>query len=393
MGKGLTPMNYTYYRRYHTPRERRGGFRSFFWLVLGLVFVLLVLRACVSIAQTFFEEKKDEALLTLFAGEAEILEWGQSEYKPVADAQLLLLGDQVRTHEDSELTITFYNGTLIRLDENSELRLNEVSKKEENEEVHVDLLKGRAWVEQPLSDKGEIRLLFKTALLQVQSNRAQYFLENSEIREVVYLAEGNLKVNFMDPSGDNLVIETAVLNPGDMTLLTAERETALLARENIPLVEPVSEDVLNEALNSNSAPGLIEPSDLDYAENSEAESFAVDPGESESTEVGNNTTLETPFTLEIGLLSPASGTTVQKDAIALEGQITIGIAQTVTVTWSGNGTPYTLSAFTPGSSSFRYVADVNYQNFTRGQNTYTIVAYDEQGQPSNTLTVLINAEF
>lgn len=373
-------MNYTYYRRYHTPRERRGGFRSFFWLVFGLVFILLILRACVSIGQTFFEEKKDEALLVLSQGEAEILEWGQSDYKPVADAQLLLLGDQVRTRENSELTITFYNGTLIRLGKNSELLLSDVTESEKSEEVHVDLLQGRAWVEQPLSDKGEIQLLFKTALLQLQSNRAEYFLENSDVREVVYLSEGKLTVNFMDPSSDNLVIETAELSPGEMTLLTAERETALLARENISLVEPVSEEILSEAQN------------VDQSASSMKAPETVGP-EASGVRTVDAELLESGGVLQISLLSPTSGTTVQKDAIAIEGQITNGTAQTVTVTWSGSGVPYTLSAFNPGSSSFRYVADVDYQNFTRGQNTYTIVAYNEEGQSSNTLTVLINAEF
>ena len=102
---------------------------------------------------------------------------------------------------------------------------------------------------------------------------------------------------------------------------------------------------------------------------------------------------ESSPSLSISVTSPSSGSTIQKDAFAIEGQIVSGTASKVTVTWSGNGEPFVLGLFEPGSSSFRYVADTDYLNLAQGSNTYTIVAYDSAGNASNTISLTITAEY
>ncbi len=79
--------------------------------------------------------------------------------------------------------------------------------------------------------------------------------------------------------------------------------------------------------------------------------------------------------------------------MAIEGPIVSGTASRVTVTWSGNGQPYSLGLFEPGSATFRYVADTTYQNFSVGENTYTVVAYDAEGNASNSVSLVIQGEF
>ncbi len=399
-------MNYTYYRRYQPTKRKNTSYKSFFWLVIILVLLVLVLRACISVAASLLEEKKDEATLTLYKGDAEILEWGQSEAEAASDAQLVLEGDEVSTAANSWATLTFYDETKVRMDQNTKVVLYEVNIEEEKEQVVLQLVEGRVWVSHDPELEGALDLQIETAILNIQSVQGEYLVAHQGSQEALFVNQGPVTAEYMDRSGEERTIETIVLSSGEMSLLDETTQTALLARENVTLVEPVREDMFTDSfVRWSKGENVVEetPSDEEDSEDEE------EPEETEETEETDEATTddeeetsaeeETPVEeeattgLKIAVSSPANGATIQKDAIAIEGVISSGTASRVTVTWSGNGTPYTLSGFTAGSSSFRYVADVAYGNYAKGSNTYTIVAYDETGAVSNTVVITLNAEF
>lgn len=395
-------MNYTYYRRYQPSKKRNSSFKSFFWLVITLVALLLVLRACISVAGSMLEEKKDEATLTLYKGDAEILEWGQTDAEEASDAQLILEGDQVTTLADSWATLEFYDGTKVRLDQNTQLVLTEVEIAEESEQVLLELIEGRIWVYHEVENDQPLDIQIKTAVMNIQSVQGQYLVAHQGQQEALFVYEGPVTAEFMERGTEPRVIETVVLKGGEMSLLDEATQTALQAREDVTLVEPVREDMFTDSFVRWSKgeevvedePVVEEDEDEEETEEEPTDEETETP-EEEVIEEEEEPVIEPEATtgLKISIVSPASGSTIQKDAVALEGQITSGTASTVTVTWSGNGVPYTLSSFTAGSGTFRYVADTDYANYALGSNTYTIVAYDENGQVSNTVVIVLNAEF
>lgn len=391
-------MNYTYYRRYQPSKRRNSSFKSFFWLVIILVALLLVLRACISVAGSMLEEKKDEATLTLYKGDAEVLEWGQTEAEGASDAQLILEGDQVSTLADSWATLEFYDGSKVRLDQNTQLVLTEVEIAEESEQVLLELIEGRIWVYHEAEDDQALDIQVKTAVMNIQSVQGQYLVAHQGQQEALFVYEGPVTTEYMERSAEARVIETVVLSSGEMSLLDEATQTALQAREDVTLVEPVREDMFTDSFVRWSKGEEVveeEPVVEEDEEDEEITEEETETPEEETIEEEEEPVVEPEATtgLKISIVSPASGSTIQKDAIALEGQVTSGTASTVTVTWSGNGVPYTLSSFTAGSSTFRYVADTDYANYALGSNTYTIVAYDENGQVSNTVVIVLNAEF
>lgn len=385
-------MNYTYYRRYQAPRRKNSSFRSFFWFVVVLFTVLLLLRACVHVLSSLSESKKDEATLTLYKGSAEVLEWGQSEPENASDAQLVLEGDQVQTHENTWATLSFYNGTRVHLDQNTRLILESVVTDAGSEQANLQLLEGRLWVDHFLED-GELDIHVNTDLMTIQSLQGQYLLSHTEAGEALFVQEGPVTAQYVDRNKENSIIETVVLRGGEMSLLDPEKQAALLARQNITLVEPAADGLFVDAF-IQWCTGIQEelPEEEAPVEDSE-EPVSEDVVPEEVPEEELPIEESQGASLQISLDSPSSGATIQKDAIALEGHISSGRASTVTVTWSGNGQAYTLSGFNPGDSSFRYVADVDYGNYALGDNTYTVVAYDENGQASNVLTIVLHAEF
>ena len=196
----------------------------------------------------------------------------------------------------------------------------------------------------------------------------------------------------MDRGEEELVIESLTVKGGEQSSLNDERERALLARENLTLLEPVSatfwDEIFMQQAESEAA-GPIKIQEPEESPEEESPKVTIEP----TPELSPELTPELEATLSISVTSPNSGATIPKDAFAIEGQVLSGTASKVTVTWSGNGEPFALGLFEPGSASFRYVADVDYLNLAQGSNTYTIVAYDAAGNASNTVTLTIVASF
>ena len=233
-------MSYTYYKRYQ-PKRGRSGFKSFFWLVVFLVIFFLILRACVSVFNSFAEDKKDEAILSLMSGNAEVLEWGQTEARSASDSELVLVGDQISTGEDSMASLSFYNGSVLYLDENTKLKIAEFTGAEPGgDQMELQLVDGRIWVEHQAQDGGELELLVQTDVMNLESIQGSYLVSNQVGNELLAVRSGQVAVDFVDRGEEELVIESLTIKEGEQSSLNDERERALLARENLTLVEPVS---------------------------------------------------------------------------------------------------------------------------------------------------------
>lgn len=403
----LRSMNYTYYRRYRPQTKKRPtSFKSFFWLVLILVVLALLLQACVSLVGSFMAEKKDEATLTVNEGSAEVMEWGQTEAAQASDAQLLLVGDTVQSEADSLVTLRFAGDMEIHLDQSTKLLFQDAEVGEDVTTITVELLSGRVWVSQ-VSEEQNVDLIFKTKTANMETTQGRFLIANQDTKQYAYSFDGTLKVDYVDRSQKDSIIETVRVDKGKKTILTQEAEVALLARESLTLLGEAGDDfvgdrfvmwnlgtvdTISEGTGTDEEPALGEPPIVDEsAETETAETLAEEPVVEVSTDP---VVSETPQpTLCVQVTSPGLSVSIDKSAIAIEGSITCGTASTVTVTWAGNGAPYVLGGFAPGDSSFRYVADASYGNLKAGSNTYTIVATAADGTVSQTVTVTIEANF
>lgn len=422
-------MNYTYYRRYQSPRRpqrKQSGFKSFFYLVVFLVLIVLVLRACISVVANRNEEKRDEAVLSLERGSAEVLLWGQDEWEGVADSQIVLEGDSVRTGEDSYVYLTFHNGSGLRLDENSQMVFSECIKDGDDDFISLSLVDGRAWLEKLPKETGTMEILLETDVMNVSAVSADYLVSNLIDDEYVYVMDGQATIEFVDRGATDTVIETAVLNEGYKATMSDEKQRALLSRDNVTLTEPIEDDefledgfvlwnsglfakdedsedeldeeeeIVDEEDLDEEAEELEVEEEVDDSEDIAGEEEQMDEVESAAQDVEEAEEEDVEIEAEalvIGVSSPSSPITITEDAIAIEGYISSGDASSVYVTWSGNGEAYPLGLYEAGSDNFRYVADVDYLNFAVGENIYTIVAYDEDGNASNIVTVVVTGEF
>ncbi len=403
-------MNYTYYRRYQAPRRSRSHFKGFFWVILGLVAVAIGIQACVGIVNGVAEEKKDEAVLTVQKGGAEVRSFGQEDWQEAGDTQVFLEGDSVRTSDGGWVTLEFYNGMRMRLADETVVTFTEVLQEGEDEVMILDLKEGRVWLDRVHDgyDNGELSLRIRTDVIDMVALNGDSLITQTEKAESVYVFDGEVSVELLDrrDAEDPDVIERFYLKEGTKTEFFKEDKVALLERKDVVLYQEFNLDEFGQSdfLQWNLGDGVLPENDRedDEKEEESSEEEEEKPNEEEeAAETDEEEPLEEEAVLEeeseeslkITIYSPSSGSTIEKDAIAIEGGVLTGEAARVSVTWSGNGQAYDLGFFEPGSESFRYVADAAYGNFVVGQNTYTIVAYDAEGKPSNTVTVVLTGKF
>lgn len=379
-------MSYTYYRRYQKPqRKKRSQFAAFFWLLLILVILVFVLKACVSVVGAFTKERQDDIVLSVEKGSGEVLSFGQSEWETASDLGVILEGDSVQSAALSNLILDVHDGPRIRMDEESYLSFDRVEKDENGEtEIHLVLHDGRIWYDN--TEETSTSVVIHTDLMRV-SGGTQFLLSNTASAESLYVFDGTVEVDYVDRGLEEVVLESLSLPARTKSLVTPEVEAALLARESVALSEAMDADEFEENEFVQWSLGEIPlEEDLEPLEEEEEE-LEDEPVEEEEVVAPE------PDALSIKITSPLAGSSDTDGAIAIEGTILNGTAQRVVITWSGNGQPYPLGLFEPGSTAFRYVADQQYGNFQAGPNTYTVTAYDAEGNPSNTVSVTIQGDF
>jgi hypothetical protein len=341
-------MNYTYYRRYQ-PRKKKSSFKSFFWLVVFLVLITLFCKACVGFVMDLAEEKRDEAILSVNRGEAEVLLWGQNDWQSTADSQIILEGDSVRTSEGSTVTLALHNGTELRIDENTHLVFSEVLVEGDDDFVMIELKDGRVWLEQIAKEKGQMELTVQTDVLNVISLQGSFLISNLVDDEYLYVLDGQATVEFADRTAGS-IIEEVVVEEGNKVAMSDARQRQLLNREDILLFEEYMDELaVDEFVMWNvgtwSYTVESEPEDEPVEEEPEPEEDEI-----EETSEPEEVTPEEPEPepeleeepevteeLKISISSPLNGVTITETEIAIEGVIAAGYADEVYVTWSGNG--------------------------------------------------------
>jgi hypothetical protein len=381
-------MSYTYYRRYQPSRgvqKKPSHFGSFFSLVVFLVLLGLALRACVSVVSQLYSAKENEAILSLTQGSAEVLVWGHQDFTPASDAQIVLMGDEIKTAADGFASLKFMNGTQVLLGPSTHVYLADLDPTHDPA-LTLKLKQGRVFMQQVPDDKGEIRLKLQTDLFDVLSSKADYLLEFNSGREAIYVLDGEATLNYMDRGGiEEVLVDARTLGSGESSVFDSAKKQTFLSRADVVMTEPAGKEISLDALVQWGQTGSLSflPVDANPAEELPAVSEEIE----EETVVE-----EEAVSLQIRIVSPQSPFALDGSAIAIEGAL-VGEAERVTVSWSGSGVAYPLGLFEPGSTQFRYVADANYGNIQPGENKYTIIAYAKDGTASRPITVVINASY
>lgn len=113
-------------------------------LIALIVFTVLGVRAVTATPDL----ETPEVILEIEEGGVEVWPADGSTWERAKDGAILSAGDRVRTLENSSASIIFYDNSVMRLDESTEIQISELAIDSENyldQKVGVELIVGRAW--------------------------------------------------------------------------------------------------------------------------------------------------------------------------------------------------------------------------------------------------------
>jgi hypothetical protein len=362
---------------------------------------------------------------------------GSSELRTAQTGLRLYPDDRIITPENAYAELTFFDGTVVRLGERSEILIAETLRTERTSAVKLVLEDGLAWIETG-EGKGTRRTLetaqasfsLSPSLIGLFADAVSMFFETSgpgvEVRippkgrelATLIISEGQQ----IDLSDDMLLLlergedpyrsrqalapsiydlpfvrfnqsrskpalplplppEESGMEENPLTLL-APREGELATGMSIIVRGRISERVRGLRINGY-AEAILGPLFEKEVSLGDEEEFVVEviAEDADGIEIAREKRtvrrdLEPPPTPSI--LLPGSGGSIvvltEPEAV-IEGATT---SETIAIVVNG----YRLQRFEPGSTTWRYIASAELGNLSYGENTYTIIANDRSGNVS-----------
>ncbi len=388
-----------YGRRSRRARVRKIKFMKPLLFILAIIVFFWILAQIWGFFSNLISSDLDSpAQVYIVEGKTQILSFGSGDYAPLLSGQALLEGDRVRTLTDSRAVVEFYDGTILRMDEGTDLMLEEVDKGKNEGSILVRVNTGDVWVNKPSNAELKSNVVVTTDYLKVNAD-STIFAMRAGLPESVRVVDENLLVEVLEEGQSLDQIEVSV---GQELILTSDAYDAFLRRET---------------------PSVLDALDINFQQNSwykfntdedaSPSQFAVDPALSD----GSGTVIESENPLEGAaddfvdslpddnsssaaldspqVTSPSQGSTQNSETIDILGNAPVGAEKIMVTSFEeGSPNPYVLKGFTPGDSTFRYIAtfDGGNGNLVIGENRFEIVAIDAEGNESPTSTLVFDYE-
>lgn len=348
---------------------------------------------------------KADAYFYVVEGKAKVLPFAQTDWDTAFSGTKLLLGDSLKTSLSGLIVTEFFNGTVIRMAEDSAMSLVDLSKSSDTERIIVSLDNGKIWVNgQKSAGVREAVYEVRTRNLMVKATGTVFEVE-SGLADTIRVMDGEVKVDVYVPVGESeRVADTISVGVGQQitideaairVFVNNEKPSVLMAiddafKSSKWYLWNISEDTnptdyalggtsdVYETVNDLSAT----PDSMDL----EGETVTDDLTAEEDDSV-NNGAIGSPKILEPKTLTTTTG------KLLLSGTVDEGTTKVVVESSAlGASDRYTLSQFKQGSTTWSYNVSEQYGNIKAGENTFKVYAYDANGEESEPAKIVITYE-
>lgn len=384
-------------------RKKRGS-KEFLWPFLLIIFIGIIIVLAIQLFCNFLDQReielKNKIYLYLDQGTATILPWGATEWTKAYSGQLVLEGDRMEIGPSSRGVLTFYNGTVARLDADSSLEIKKIIAGDNSDELDLTLQNGRLWLNMVESSEQNLNFVVETDNLRITSYGAIFEIGLSD-RESVRVTEGEVLVEVLEPDSDReVVLEQVKVGVGQQVEITANDLEQMVARQPVSLLEALDNDWETSDWYAWNASQDMDPT---VYEVEEPMSTTEIPTETPETTETSTTPIETPaeetanavpmiaitFPTENPYALPAGETSV-----TIEGTTSADTVSVTVTNYDENGvaSAYTLQSYVAGAMTWKYNAFYGYGNLREGRNRFTIVARNEDDLPSTSLELIVEVE-
>lgn len=380
----------------------------FFILIAIGVIIVLLFKLWGAI---FAEEEVQGAYIHVVDGSVQVKQWKAENYISLAVDTLFLEGDELRVPVGSRAIVEFFDGTLMRLEGGSDVIFQEMNSETKIPSITILLVDGETWFNKIYKDSNS-EFTIKMNNIDVKSNSTDVFALSNEFEEAVRGINGSVEVNVYSKDDDNIV-ESENVGVGQEIVFTDavlkkywefQSPNVLFAiadnfRESEWYKWNISEDespsafvkvVGGESEFVEVEPEIFEPEvgDVDGEngeESTEDESTATEEESTEPEEAEDvSVQLSRPTITSVAGVTEtnADGFYVISNHI---GTLTGNVSGASKVTVNN----YTLQEFKLGDTTWKYLANANFNLMVPGENTYEVYSEDENGNKSETLIVKV----
>lgn len=380
---------YQYPTRYHRPTRRGSYFLPFVSLIiLGLIVVLIFQIV------SYFKDKRQQALenkasIKIVTGRAEMKIWGVDQWTSAIDESILSEGDALRTIPGSRVVLTLLNGSVVRLNSETEVELTALRTRDSQDEATFTLKKGEVWLKRSENDTVRASFEVLTPHLEVRSTGTIFDVLNTT-DEAVRVIDGKISVavKVEEQDGDRTktrIAETHEVGVGQEVVLGPEEVSALQNRQPVDLLFAYADDFRTSdwyAWNrKEDVSGTSTVSVADAVKQSDGATVStVLPLIADDDTPSEVTSLTTPK-----ILTPKeSERTVKTSSVTISGETSAATEKIEVTTYTtGKAEPYVLTKYKAGTAQWSYVASTTFGNFVPGTNRFTIRAIGKDGTKSD----------
>jgi len=389
-------------------RRRKSPQYLFPFLFLLCVGVLAVL--VFQIGSNFFSPVKGDAVIYLAEGRAKILPFGKSEWENTYHGVKVRLGDGVKTLNGSKALISFYDGTVLRMNDDTEVTLIDITKNGDSQEILLSLNHGEIWVNKPVKNN-----VVKKTDFVVQTNNASYAitgtifdLSKTDTAENLKVLRGEVQADILEiKDGKTGVVETVPVGIGQQINLDDAVMKSFLNRESPSVLKAI--DTTFMALPWYIWNSAEDQTPTDFASGQRSALLDSMPNNGVTTNADGSTAVDTTGGVQADaadnngdlsklaapiIVNPAQATVdTINGQLVLSGTVATGTKKVVVKQMlSGASTEehILLNKFDPTTTSWKYNLAPSYNNILPGTNVYKIVGVDDQAKETAPTTITVN---
>lgn len=379
---------------YKRPRRRASYFLPFLSIIILGLIVVLVFQIADYFQQKRLQALENKAAVKIAAGRADMKVWGVDQWTPAVDSSILHEGDMIRTAPGSRIVLSLLNGSIVRLNSETEVELIGLKTKDGQDAAAFNLTKGQMWLKR--SEKETVKADFTVVTSHLEINSLGTIFEVSNLTdEAVHVIAGRVQaaIKVEEPDSSKIRIAESVQVDFGQELRLGQSELLDLRNRRPVNVLVLLSDEFRES---------------DWYKWNRNKDASGEPGVSVADAVARNQgTTSLPRSVEAPAPepSPVEVTVIPAPVISAPllnqrtiqfGSVTIlGTASPktdkieVTTYIGGKPESYVLQRYRSGSQTWSYVVSQEYGNLAPGNNRYTITAVDKEGRRSDAAEIVI----
>ena len=400
-----------YYRRQRQKKE----FLLPFLIIISIgIIIILIIQLIFAISGDNKVDLNNKITVYTLADDVDILPSGQSDWINGYNGSILVTGDAIRSGGNSRVILSFNDGNILRMNENSQLIIEKINSDENGLSVLIDFRYGEIWMNKINVDGDYV---FKTDHGILYSIGTRFALENKAY-ETIRVLQGTVQFDVADETKDNKYIQENVIDIGQELSLSEDKWKIIQERKTVDLITAISNEwedsdwySWNMREDENPTDFAETVSAVDSQENEEIEmptvieepediileeATKVVPEEvvaEEPTAVSEQNTPSNELESPIVFVTKPEKTpyTFIGEKFILEGTVK-GYAKSITIesiVGTGQKDTYKLSKFNAGDKSWSYIAYKGYGNLSEGTNKYIIYAKDANNQSTERIEIEI----